>query len=107
MFIHMLFVNAVEMTVVQIVDMSFVFHNGVTAVRTMRMRMLIVRFVVAHWGVLLRSSALALAREFGLSARLGCRFQNIDFRSPMLSTAENDCHALLVCGGSKVPATVG
>jgi hypothetical protein len=53
MFIHVLFVDAVKMPVVQIIDVSFVLNHGVTAAGPVRMRMQIVRFVVAHCGYLL------------------------------------------------------
>ena len=49
MFIHMPLVSAVKMPLMQIVDMTFVFHRGVPAARTVRMGMLVVRFVVAHF----------------------------------------------------------
>jgi hypothetical protein len=54
MFIHMPLVSAVKMPLMQIVDMTFVFHRGVPAARTVGMGMLVVRFVVAHFIVSFR-----------------------------------------------------
>jgi len=49
MFIDVPLVSAVKMPLMQIVDMTFVFHRGVPAAWTVRMGMLVVRFVVAHF----------------------------------------------------------
>jgi hypothetical protein len=49
MFIGMSRMVAVKMPVVQIVDVAFVFDRSVSAARTMRMRVLIMRVVVAHF----------------------------------------------------------
>jgi hypothetical protein len=48
MFIDMPLMGTVKMPVVQIVDVTFVFDRGVPAAWTMRMWVLIMRFVVAH-----------------------------------------------------------
>jgi len=53
MFIDMTLMRTVEMPVVHIVDVTFVFDSSVPAAWTVRMRMLIVGFMVAHVGLLL------------------------------------------------------
>jgi hypothetical protein len=46
-------VGAVKMTVMQIVDVTFVFDRGVAAAWIVRMGVLVMRFVIAHVGCLL------------------------------------------------------
>jgi len=53
MFIHMTLVGAVQMPIMQIVDVTFVFDGGMAAAWTVRMGVLIVGFVGAHRGCLL------------------------------------------------------
>jgi hypothetical protein len=53
MFIDVPLVGAVKMSVMQIVDVTFVFDRGVAAAWTMRMGVLVMRFVVAHVSCLL------------------------------------------------------
>jgi hypothetical protein len=48
MLIHMSFMDAVEMPIMQIIDMTFVFDRSVTAARAMGMWVLIVGLMVAH-----------------------------------------------------------
>jgi hypothetical protein len=48
MFIHMSLMGAMKMSVVQIIDVTFVIDCSVAATGTMRMGVLIVRFVIAH-----------------------------------------------------------
>jgi hypothetical protein len=48
MFIHVPLVGAVKMSVMQVVDVTFVFDRGVAAAWTVRMGVLVMRFVVAH-----------------------------------------------------------
>ena len=52
-FIHMTLVGAVQMPIVQIVDVTFVFDGGMAAAWTVRMCVLTVGFVGAHLGCLL------------------------------------------------------
>ena len=48
MLIHMAFVKMVQMAVVQIVDVPFMLHRGMSTARAVRMGMLIVSVVIAH-----------------------------------------------------------
>ena len=52
-FIHMTLVGAVQMPIVQIVDVTFMFDGGMAASWTVRMCVLIVGFVGGHRGCLL------------------------------------------------------
>jgi hypothetical protein len=54
-FIHMTLVGTVKMSIVQIVNVTFMFDGGVAASWTVRMAVLIVGFVGAHLGGLLFS----------------------------------------------------
>lgn len=49
MFVHVSLMDTVKMPVVQVIHVTFVFDCGVSAARTMRMGVLIVRFVVVHF----------------------------------------------------------
>jgi hypothetical protein len=75
MFIHVSSVGIVKMAVVQIIDMSFVLDRGVSATCTMRMRVLIVCFVIAHFPMLslgsnnLRACVATIALTFHLRPR--------------------------------------
>ena len=53
MLIDMTLMGAVKMSFMQIVDVTFVFDRGMAAVWTMRMGVLVMRFVVAHFTCLL------------------------------------------------------
>jgi hypothetical protein len=53
MFIHMTLVGTVQMPIMQIIDMTFMFDGGMPAVWTVRMGVLLMRFVGAHRGCLL------------------------------------------------------
>jgi hypothetical protein len=55
-------VDTVQMPVMQIVDMTFVFDGGMPASRTVRVRMLIVCFALAHLGGLLTRRVLFISR---------------------------------------------
>ena len=48
-FVYMALVGTVEMSLVQVIDMTLVPHPGVSAPGAMRMRMLVMCFVVAHF----------------------------------------------------------
>jgi hypothetical protein len=48
MLIHMPLMGAVKMSFVQIVDVTFVFDRWMAAAWTVRMGVLVMRFVVAH-----------------------------------------------------------
>ena len=48
MLIHMALAKMVQMAVVQIVDVPFMLHRGMSAARAVSMRMLIVCYVIAH-----------------------------------------------------------
>jgi hypothetical protein len=52
----MTLVGAVQMPIMQIVDVTFVFDGGMPAARTVCMDVLIVRFVCAHRDCLLSSA---------------------------------------------------
>jgi hypothetical protein len=56
-FIHMTLVGTVQMPVMQIIDVTFMFDGGMAAAWTVRMGVLIVGFVDAHLGGLLFSAA--------------------------------------------------
>jgi len=56
-FIDMTLVGAVQMPIMQIIDVTFVFDGGVPAAWTVGMGVLIVSFVGAHRGRLLSSAA--------------------------------------------------
>jgi hypothetical protein len=72
MLIHMTLMGAVKMSFMQIVDVTFVFNRGMPTVRTMRMGVLVMRFVVAHFTCLLpigffsRNSASPIIYKFRL-----------------------------------------
>ena len=53
MLIHMTLMGAVKMSFMQIIDVTFVFDRRMPAVWTMRMGVLVMRFVVAHFTCLL------------------------------------------------------
>jgi hypothetical protein len=48
MFVDVTLMSTVKMSFVQIVDVTFMFDRGVSAARTVRMGVLVMRFVVAH-----------------------------------------------------------
>jgi hypothetical protein len=48
-FVYMTLVGTVEMSLVQVIHMTLVLDYGVSAAGAMRMRMLLVRFVIAHF----------------------------------------------------------
>jgi len=52
----MTLVGAVQMPIMQIIDVAFVFDGGMPAAWTVRMDVLIVRFVSAHRSCLLSSA---------------------------------------------------
>ena len=52
-FIHMTLVGTVQMPIMQIVDVTFMFDGGMAAAWTVRMCVLTVGFVRAHLGCLL------------------------------------------------------
>lgn len=52
-FIYVPLVGIVKMPIMHIVDVTVVFDGGMSAARTVGMRMLVVRFMVAHLGCLL------------------------------------------------------
>jgi hypothetical protein len=56
-FIHMTLVGTVQMPIMQIVDVTFMFDGGMAASWTVRVGVLIVGFVGAHLGGLLFSAA--------------------------------------------------
>jgi hypothetical protein len=59
MLIHMTLMGAVKMSFMQIIDVTFVFDRGVTAAWTVRMGVLVMRFVVAHVTCLLPITGFA------------------------------------------------
>ena len=61
MLIDVPLVDTVQMPVMQIIDMTFVFDGGMPASRTVRVRVLIVGFVVAHPGSLLTLRVLFIS----------------------------------------------
>ena len=48
MFVHVTLMGTVEMSFVQIVDVTFMFDRGMAAAWTVSMGMLVMRFVIAH-----------------------------------------------------------
>jgi hypothetical protein len=52
MFIHVLHVDVVKVSIVQIIDVTFMLDRGVSASWTMRMRVLLVCFVIVHFPML-------------------------------------------------------
>jgi hypothetical protein len=60
MLIYMPLMGAVKMSFMQIIDVTFVFDRGMAAVWTMRMGVLVMRFVVAHVTCLLPVASFLL-----------------------------------------------
>jgi hypothetical protein len=55
MFIHVPLVNIVKMALVQIIDMTFMPDRSMTTIRSVRMGVLIVRLMLAHFILLDRA----------------------------------------------------
>ena len=49
MLVHMPLMRTVKMPIVHIIDVTFMFDGGMPTAWTMRMRVLIMRFVIAHF----------------------------------------------------------
>jgi hypothetical protein len=48
MFVHVTLMGTVKMSFVQIIDVTLMFDRGVAAAWTVSMRVLVMRFVIAH-----------------------------------------------------------
>jgi len=70
MFVHVPLVGAVKMSVMQIIEVTFVFDGSVPAARTMYMGVLIVRFVVAHLSWLLPSRGFSSMNVIPIDCKL-------------------------------------
>lgn len=87
MLVHMTLMGAVKMSFMQIVDVTFVFDRGMPAVWTMRMRVLVMRVVVAHFtflrpiAVFSRNSASPINCKFVLN-RMRKRIEDANLRFP-------------------------
>ena len=60
---HVPLMGAVKMSFMQIIDVALVFDCGMAAVWTMRMGVLVMRFVVAHFSCLLPVGGFSKQRE--------------------------------------------
>jgi hypothetical protein len=94
-------VCVVQMAVVQIVDVTFMLYRGVPATGAMRMGMLIVSFVIAHFTYPLLGSNVSLGSTFffrfdGMGERIKHQFRYVAVRhriESMLSLAPARHHS--------------